>query len=391
MKKLIAIFAVLLFVAPAFAADWSFYGSQRMATWYTSQDFGKNQVAGQDNDAGTQWYFQGNSRFGAKVKADKVTGQIEMGLNALNGGDGGDDVVKIRRAYGVWKFSDMSSLKVGKDYAAVTDFISNQWFDGDNDMLGEGNFYGKRPAFIGLNIGDFEIDFLTPGLNGTTGGVGQTNTGINLPVTAQALPAQTGATGDPDVYFPRIEANYNLKLGAGYIKPFAGFQYYTVNSSAPTQNVTDSIDVFSYVLGVSTSWNIGAFSIGGQLSYGMNEGLSGWSSGYNVSAAQLPVLKAGGDKIADVYTIQALIVPALKVTDTLRFEAGLGYRQDNADGAPGYSLKDESWVGYVQAMITLAPGVYLCPEIGYIDYMDNRAGDDEGYKWYAGAKWQIDF
>jgi hypothetical protein len=45
----------------------------------------------------------------------------------------------------------------------------------------------------------------------------------------------------------------------------------------------------------------------------------------------------------------------------------------------------------VQAMITLAPGVYLCPEIGYIDYMDNRAGDDEGYKWYAGAKWQIDF
>jgi hypothetical protein len=45
----------------------------------------------------------------------------------------------------------------------------------------------------------------------------------------------------------------------------------------------------------------------------------------------------------------------------------------------------------VQAMITLAPGVFLCPEIGYIDYMDNRAGDDEGYKWYAGAKWQIDF
>jgi hypothetical protein len=98
MKKLFAIVAVLLFVAPAFAADWAFYGSQRMATWYTSQDFGRNQVAGQDNDAGTQFYFQTNSRFGAKVKADKVTGQIEMGLNALNGGDGGDDVVKIRRA-----------------------------------------------------------------------------------------------------------------------------------------------------------------------------------------------------------------------------------------------------------------------------------------------------
>jgi hypothetical protein len=203
--------------------------------------------------------------------------------------------------------------------------------------------------------------------------------------------AQVNATGDPDVYFPRLEASYKLVLGTGYIKPFAGFQYYSVNSSAPTQNVTDTIDLYSWVLGLSTSWNIGAFSIGGQLNYGMNEGLCNWANGYNVANAQLPVLKTGGDKVADIYTLQALTVPALKFTDTLRFEAGFGYRQDNADGAPGYSLKDESWVGYVQALITLAPGVFLCPEVGYIDYMDNRAGNDEGYKWYAGAKWQIDF
>ena len=45
----------------------------------------------------------------------------------------------------------------------------------------------------------------------------------------------------------------------------------------------------------------------------------------------------------------------------------------------------------MQALITLAPGVYLLPEVGYIDYMDDRAGADQGYKWYAGAKWQIDF
>jgi hypothetical protein len=390
MKKFIAIIAVLLFVAPAFAADWSFYGSQRIATWYNSQDFGKNQVAGQDNDSGTQWFMQGNSRFGAKVKADKVTGQIELAMRAANGGDGGDDAVNTRRAYGVWKFSDGASLKVGKDYSAVTDFISNQWYDQDGDLLGEGNFYGKRPAFIGLNVGSFEINFMTP-IQGNTGGIGSTTSGILTPATNKATLAQVGATGDPDVFFPKLEANYELKLGAGYIKPFAGFQYYTVNSGAPTQNVTDKIDVYSYVLGVSTSWNIGAFSIGGQLSYGMNEGLPNWANGYNSANAQLPVLKGGGDKIADIYTIQAMIVPALKFTDTLRFEAGFGYRQDNADGAPGYSLKDESWVAYVQAMVTLAPGVYLCPEVGYIDYMDNRAGDNEGYKWYAGAKWQIDF
>jgi hypothetical protein len=390
MRKFITIFAVLLFVAPAFAADWSFYGSERMATWYVSQDFGKNQVAGQDNDAGTQWYLQTNSRFGAKVKADKVSGQIELATTASSTDSAGDGSVNTRRAYGVWKFSDNGSLKVGKDYSATYDPISNMWFDADKDLYGEGSFYGTRPAYIGLYLGAFEIDFMTP-IQGNTGGIGSTTSGILMPATNQATLAQVGATGDPDVYFPKLEATYKLVFGSGYIKPFGGFQYYTVKSGAPTQNVTGKIDVYSYALGVGTLWNIGAFSIGGSVSYGMNEGLPNWSNGYNNANAQLPVLKTGGDKIADIHTLQAMIVPALKFTDTLRFEAGLGYRQDNADGAPGYSQKDESWVGYVQAMITLAPGVFLCPEVGYIDYMDNRAGDDEGYKWYAGAKWQIDF
>ena len=390
MKKLIAICAVLLFVAPAFASDWAFYGSERMATWYNSQDYKDYRVNGQDNDAGTQWYLQSNTRFGAKVKADKVTGQIELATTASSTDSAADGAVNTRRAYGTWKFSDNAWLKVGKDFSPITDFISNQWYDADNDMWGNGQFYGRRPQYIGLGIGNFEIAFLTP-QQGNTGGIGSTTTGILTPVTNRATLAQTAVTGDPDVFFPKIEANYNLVFGAGYIKPFAGFQYYTVNSSAPTQGVQDKIDLYSYVLGVSTNWNIGAFSIGGQLSYGQNEGLCNWYQGYNNFNQQLPILKTNGKNVYNAIDYQAMIVPALKFTDTLRIEAGFGYRVDQANGAVGYSQKDGSWVGYLQALITLAPGVFLCPEVGYIDYMDSVSGDDQGYKWYAGAKWQIDF
>ena len=175
MKKLIAVCAVLLFVAPAFAADWAFYGSQRVGTWYLNRDYGDTPAAsGKDDDAATQMFFQGNSRLGAKVKADKVTGQIELGLGA--GGDGGDTAVSTRRAYGVWKFSDMASLKIGKDYSPVTDFISNQWYDSDADLLGNGNFYGRRPAGATLILGDFELAFLAPSYGAD---VGTTATGIN--------------------------------------------------------------------------------------------------------------------------------------------------------------------------------------------------------------------
>ena len=83
------------------------------------------------------------------------------------------------------------------------------------------------------------------------------------------------------------------------------------------------------------------------------------------------------------------LVVGFKFTDTLKFEVGAGYRSDDPD-TPG-SDADEMWAVYGQTVVTLAPGVYIVPEIGYWDLMDNAAGTDQGYSWYAGAKWQIDF
>ncbi|MRR10435.1 hypothetical protein EG831_10255, partial [bacterium] len=344
MKKLIAVLVVLLFAAPALAADWAFYGSQRIGTWYTEREYpGDSSAYGGSSDAATQMYFQGNSRLGAKVKADKVTGQIELALGA--GGDVGDTSVATRRAYGVWKISDFTSLKIGKDYSPVTDFISNQWYSSDNDLLGEGNFYGRRPGGITLMLGNFELAALVP------------TYGADLNTTATGINGATGNT-DPDSYIPRFEASYNLKLGAGYIKPFGGFQYYTVKQGAST-TVTDDLDVLSWVAGLSTNWNIGAFSIGGQLSYGANQGnVNGWSTGSQARSVASAYLDTGGDDIKDVNTLQALLVAGLKFTDTLRFEIGAGYRADDADDVSGVN-KDELWAVYLQAMVTMAPGVYL--------------------------------
>jgi len=95
------------------------------------------------------------------------------------------------------------------------------------------------------------------------------------------------------------------------------------------------------------------------------------------------------DDVNDTESMQALLVAGLKFTPTLKFEVGAGYRSDEPD-VNGVDA-DEMWSVYGQTVITLAPGVYLIPEAGYIDKMDDFAGDDEGYSWYAGAKWQIDF
>ena len=194
MKKLIVVLAVLLFAAPAFAADWAFYGSQRIGTWYTERSYpGDSNAYGNSDDAATQMYFQGNSRLGAKVKADKVTGQIELGLGT--GGDGGDTSVVTRRAFGVWKAGDQVSFKVGKDNSTLTDTISNQFYDADGNLYGEGNFYGRRPAGLTLILGNFELAALVPSY------------GADLNTTANGINGATGNT-DPDSYIPRFEASY---------------------------------------------------------------------------------------------------------------------------------------------------------------------------------------
>jgi hypothetical protein len=391
MKKLIAIFAVLLLAAPAMAADWSFYGSQRMSTFYVADDFGDFPPAsGEDDDWGLDWDFQGNSRLGARVKADKVTGHIELGLK---GTDGGDIDVGTRRAYGIWKFSDNAGLKVGKDYSPVTRFISGQVFKSDDGLLGAGNFYGKRPGQIGLQLGNFEIAAITNPLRGSNPDLStSTDKNIAYKVTdangnTVTAPGVNVSSSDPDYNLPKIEASWLLKLGSFDIRPFGGVNYYKVEEGNST--LTDDIDVWSYVVGLDSMLNIGAFYIGGQVAYGINWDNANWANARAGTAGSFAILD-GTDDTKDCMSYTGMLVAGLNFTPQMKFEAGAGYRADDPDDVDGIN-KDEMWQIYGQLVLTLAPGVYLVPEAGYLDKMDNFAGDDEGYQWYAGAKWQIDF
>jgi hypothetical protein len=375
MKKLVAISAVLLLAAPAMAADWSFYGSQRVATFYVANDYGDGTAvdrfgvgtagSGEDDDWGLQWNFQSNSRLGARVKADKVTGHIEL---ALKGTDGGDLDVGTRRAYGVWKFTDNASLKVGKDYSAAERFISSQVFNGDDGLEGSGEFYTRRPGQLGLTVGDFNLSLITNALNTTQGGIAP-------------------AGSDPDWNLPKAEASYLLKFGSFDLRPFGGVQYFKVSEGASV--LTDDLDIWSYAIGIDSIINLGALTIGAQVSYGQNWNNANWQNSAVTAPASASASLDGTDDVNDATTWMGELVVGYKLTDTLKFEAGFGYRSDDPD-TPG-SDADEMWALYGQAVFTLAPGVYLIPEIGYYDLMDNAAGDNEGYTWYAGAKWQIDF
>jgi len=72
-------------------------------------------------------------------------------------------------------------------------------------------------------------------------------------------------------------------------------------------------------------------------------------------------------------------------------EAGYGYVETEFDDS-GFSVPEDGASSYyLQFPITLAPGVYVTPEVGMIDYEEDTFGADESDTTYFGAKWQINF
>jgi hypothetical protein len=372
MKKLIMVIAALALIAsPAMAVDWNFYGSARMATFYQSRDY-NNTTAVEDLDGGggtlqddfdedatVQWNLQGNSRLGATVKAENISGRFEFGIDESD--------VTSRRIYGEWDFG-AAKLKVGKDYTPVKQFTSGQAFDADAGLLGNGAAYGGRNGQVALSFGGFEI----------------------AAIDNQGGMLRAMATGDVDQYLPRMEAAWGMSFDTWNFKLIGGFQYYEIEDGGAGE---EDVDVTSWTLGGDAGVNFGPVYLKAGASYGVNIDNAGWSGSTGGAAFD------GDDDTDDIDTLQGHLVFGWKFTDQLTFETGYGYLYNDSD-APGEDDSDtHAW--YAQAVIALAPGVWLLPEVGYYNYGDDYAaadapvaagnGKDGGEEIYIGAKWQIDF
>ncbi len=374
MKKIILVIAaVALLASPAMAVDWNFYGSARMSTFYQSRDFGNgtfsdldggglvNGKPNKDNDETVAWDLQGNSRLGANVKAENIRGQFEFGIN--------ESSVSSRRIYGEWDFG-AGKLKVGKDYGPVTQFVSGQAFATDAGLLGLGAAYGRRNGQIALSFGGFQIAAITNQGSGIT----------NL------------TTGDVDQYLPRMEASYGMSFDTWNFTVLGGYQYYEIEDAGPDAN--KSLDVSSYILGADVGFNFGPAYVKAAGTFGENWADAGWAFGSFTGGPTAPgaVYKGSGSSVDDTKQWQACLIGGFKFTDQLTFEGGYGYYTANPD-AKGVKSSYGS-EAYVQAVISLAPGVFLIPEVGYETFLadyDNDPFFSNGSQLYVGGKWQINF
>jgi hypothetical protein len=324
MKKLMVLVAALALVAgsamTAAAADWNFYGSARVATFF------------QDSDDNYRQALQGNSRIGANVKvSDELTGRFEYG-------HGGGNNTTYRLLYGEWNFG-AGSLLVGQTYSPLCMFPSVQVgvpdLGYDTNLLAFGGVYSGREKMLQLKFGGFKI---------------------------AAVPVANAPAG-ADINFPAIEASYNMKFDAFSLGFAGGYQKYD----------TAAGDVSSYVIAAEAGANFGPAYFKGNVYMGENAGDLIWINTGGSTGVGAPG--------ADVDNVGFVLVAGMKANDFASFEAGYGWAEvDNG-------AEDEVKSYYLQATLTLAPGVYIIPEIGQVDMVE--AGQPD-YTYY-GAKWQINF
>ncbi len=342
MRRVMIIVATIgVFLSSAHAADWNFYGSARVSTFYENVD-----ISGTDT-TNFAMGLQGNSRIGANVKvSDELGGRFEYGTS--------DGKANIRHLYGVWNFG-AGALLVGKHDGPLRHPGSDQVYAGDAGLGGWGEMSSPRKAQLKLMIDTFRLALREPSVD--------YNNGTN------------NVTTNTEVKIPSIEAkyrfegnNYNLGLSAGY-------GHFTVGTASQET-------ISSYVLGIGGDVTFGGFILGANLFGGENVGnlvdtdVNGEDTGTGLA-------QYDGTRVIDNKALAWKIHATYIFNDMVGIHAGYGYMQTELTNQE----KDEVQSYYVQLPITLATGVSIVPEIGTLDYMES----DQSQTNYIGAKWQIDF
>ncbi len=365
MKKMrilaVALAMVTAFAMSASAADWNFYGNARIATFVTDNDT--------TNDTDFSENLHGNSRIGAKVKVgDELSGRFEYGT--------ADGNANIRLLYGAWNFG-AGSLIVGQDYAPAWHSISNQVYAGDNGLGGWGENYTDRTPQIKLVFGNFKLAFLEP----NTGVYGAGGTGSKLLADIASTDAQYAgwmANFGTEVEMPAVQAKYALKYNNLDLALSGAYQTFDVNSATKTDNVD------SYMVAAKFGIAFGAATLKASVFSGQNVG--------NIAVVDVAGGKGrkgyaifdGTNDVIDVDAMGYALVAGYTINDMISLEAGVGYAEMEED--VDNSKEDDVVSYYIQAPLTLAPGVVITPEIGVVDYKQDQ--DDTTY---YGAKWQINF
>ena len=348
---MVAALAIALMAGSAYAAEWNFYGEAKIYTGWNDLDRIDQDDSGDTYDVQYGEGIYASSKIGANVKvSDELSGRFEYGT------DDGD--ANIRHLYGTWNFGS-GTLLIGQSDTPMNVTYSNQFANSEDLGLGGyGDFDNSRNPELMLTFGGFSIAFINTEKDISTDYAGTLNSTTNMNYSTQAI-------------IPMIAMAYKVAFDMGEFQIAGGYNTFEIN---------DDENVDSYGIGLGTKLNFGAFGTFATFVWGQNIG----SLGADNQSQYKGLAYYNGTDVDDCESIGGTIGVTYAVSDMLTIETGYGYIHDEFDDA---NITDISQSYYLQAAITLAPGVTVTPEVGMIDQRETGQTEDI----YFGAVWAISF
>lgn len=366
MKKIIvAIAAIALMASSAYAAEWNFYGSATVETFWADAD---NNIGADATDTIAEVDMIGSgSVIGANVVvSDELTGRFEYDSTG----------VTLRHIYGAWNFGGGTLIVGQTDGAFDTDIFTQVYNDG---YAGIGVADTSRAPMVKLVFGGFKVNIEAPVVGTYTAGT----------VGGAAGPSTT----DAEFTIPQINASYTFAMNNVAIEVGGAYQRYEYKDPL-LANAVD-VDVTSYVVGAQVGGVFGAFGLNAAIYAGQNAANlvtvdSATDSTSTTAARTEGYAYYAANKIYDAEVFGFALNGSYAINEMFSLTAGYGYVESTTDPLAGAtSIDDEAATYYINMPITLAPGVVLTPEFGVVDYEENLNTEDNIT--YFGARWAISF
>lgn len=415
MKRLLVLFAAIAALstsafaqtADAPALKFNPYLSVRMYAGYHNQDLAENSTYA-DNEADLAYRLQGNTRFGAKMAVDNISGVVEFGLDANNINTSNSADAYLRLAFATWTAGDFKVM-IGQNYTPYTWVNTFGDVVDDNGMGGFGTSYDGRQPEITFSFMGLYLSFIKP-CTATTGIQGGKTTWTP---TGAAVNTASYTVSDTTVFMPKTAVGYDYKTD-GFTAGFGGaVNWFKINdekAGTAQAGYLDGKNIISWIGYAHTEATAGILVVRANIVYGQNAG--------NFGIATLPTPKTGnvdtmandttpagagylttnstakaacaydnGDKIVNTRHFEGYISPALKLSPAFIVACGVGYQQEKNSE---YKETDKQVMYFLNAKVAFDKYFSVTPEISYRDYIKSADGIDQGEEWYAGAKFQAD-
>lgn len=360
MKKfIVALAAVAMMATSAYAAEWNFYGSASVQTfWVDSDTIGSTDYT---DTTVTMGNIDSANVIGANVTvSDELTARFEYGNDSAG--------LNLRHLYGTWNFG-AGSLVIGQtDGAFDTDLGGQAYNDGEIGGLACADT-GRAPLVM-LVFGGLKV---------------------NIEAPIQNLVVGTALVTTGEAQLPQINAAYTFNMDNIVLEIGGAYQTYEYKPSATS---SAGVDVTSYVVGTQFTGTFGPFGLKAQIYAGENAANLVGANSSNVDKTSATAYSAtftegyayyDGTNVFDADTVGYGVVASYTMNDMFSFGIGYGYVENEIDTPT--APDDEAETYFVNMPITLAPGVVVTPEIGVLDY--NEVGQSDNT--YFGATWKITF